>query len=45
MPCSVLILWAREELNLRPLPCQQTTGEPLCRRPFPQVALDRRGRS
>ena len=20
------VLWAREELNLRPLPCQQTTG-------------------
>jgi hypothetical protein len=25
-PCSTGVWWAREELNLRPLPCQQTTG-------------------
>jgi hypothetical protein len=30
------------ELNLRPLPCQQTTGEPLCSEPFSQVTSDRR---
>jgi hypothetical protein len=28
-----------------PVPCQQTTGEPLCGSPFSQVALDRRGQS
>jgi hypothetical protein len=36
--------WAREELNLRPLPCQKCK-EPLCGGPFSQVALDRKGRS
>jgi hypothetical protein len=42
-PCSRRIWWAREELNLRSLPCQQTTGEPLCGTPLSQVTLDRRG--
>jgi hypothetical protein len=35
--------WAREELNLRSLPCQQNPGEPLCYKPFFQVGSDRRG--
>jgi hypothetical protein len=39
------VRWAREELNLPPLPCQQTTGEPLCSAPFLQVDSDRRGQS
>jgi hypothetical protein len=26
-PCSRQVSWAREELNLRPLPCQQTGGK------------------
>ncbi len=25
-PCSAVLWWARQGLNLRPLPCQQTTG-------------------
>jgi hypothetical protein len=31
-PCSERMRWVREELNLRPLPCQQTTGNRCARR-------------
>jgi hypothetical protein len=31
-PWSERVRWAREELNLRPLPCQQTTGNRCARR-------------
>ena len=43
-PCSGTVWWAREELNLRPLPCQQNTGNRcakrrLCRSP-PTVEVE-----
>ena len=39
--CSTRVWWAREELNLRPLPCQQNTGN-RCVKELLQVACDRR---
>jgi hypothetical protein len=37
--------WACQDLNLGPHPYQQNAGEPLCGRPFSQVAPDRTGQS
>jgi hypothetical protein len=38
--------WACQDLNLGPHPYQQNSGNRCaCRRPFPQVTLNRRGRS
>jgi hypothetical protein len=39
-------MWAREELNLRPLPCQQTTGNRCARRRSPRSAptVDAKGK-
>jgi hypothetical protein len=34
--CSTGVWWAREELNLRPLPCQQTTGNRCANRRSPR---------
>ena len=34
--CSERVWWAREELNLRPLPCQQTTGNRCARSRSPR---------
>jgi hypothetical protein len=39
--CAGRTWWARQGLNLWPLPCQQTR-EPLCSTVFSQVACDRR---
>jgi hypothetical protein len=37
-PWSELVPWAREELNLRPLPCQQNTGNRCARCRSPRSA-------